>query len=174
MKTATVSNYFSLVEVTLAIGILATGMGLIIALIPIGIRQTRDSIGQNYSAIFAEDIYSYLSSLPKEEWSSLSSLPSYTELFTNGQPSTIISSINQLHKIEGTDLFSTNKNGVFAISKSTLSRREEDFSAQIVIWQSRSEIEGGITVNIEISWPLQQTEYSKRTKLRHYFEIYEK
>ena len=31
----------------------------------------------------------------------------------------------------------------------------------------------GVGVNVEISWPLHQTDYNKRTKLRYYFEVYD-
>lgn len=145
MKAIT-SKYFSMVEVALAIGILAIGAATVITLVTVGINQSRDSIGQNYSAIFADDTYSYFASQAKLDWNSIfgsGGLPAYNSVFPitteNGR---LITSTNNLTKITGTDLFSTALPGIYAIVKSTTSRPtgEQDYAAQVVVWQSVSDL----------------------------------
>lgn len=121
---------FSMVEVALAIGILAVGAATVITLFPTGIKQTRDSIGQNYSAIFADDTYAYIASMAKDpnSWKSgggISTLPVT-------QPSSVVTSSQGLTKISGTDIMSTANNGVFVISKG--SSAMQDFQAQVLVW----------------------------------------
>jgi len=134
-----IKKYFSLVEIALAIGILAVGAATVVTLFPVGMKQTRDSIGQNYSAIFADDAYAYFSSLAKQEqgWDTISSLPSYSEVFpiTGAK---VITTTTGLTEITGTDIFSTAFPGIYAIAKNTTSRPtgEQDYAAQVVVWQN--------------------------------------
>ncbi len=142
MKT-TKKYFFSMVEVALAVAILAVGATTVVTLIPVGIKQNNDSLGQNYSALFANDAHAYLSNLAKTNWSAISSLPQYSSLITNGIPNSVVT-LDQLSgrtKETGTDLYSIAP-GVYAVSKSSgensngLSPTGQDFSAQIIIWQS--------------------------------------
>ena len=45
---------FTLIEITLAIGIVAIGMAGVMALFPIGLNASRDAIGDNYSSSISE------------------------------------------------------------------------------------------------------------------------
>ena len=167
-----IKKYFSMVEVALAIGILAVGAATVVTLFPVGIKQTRDSIGQNYSAIFVDDTYSYFSGLAKQDWSSITALHTYSDVFiSSNTPVKVISTTAGYTKISGTDIFSIYPdNGAYAISKSTTSRpgNEEDYTAQVLIWRNTgTPVAGtnGVGINVEISWPLSQPNYSKRSNL---------
>ena len=50
----TSSSLFTLVEVTMAIGVIALGMMGIMALFPIGFQASRNAIGDNYSSELAD------------------------------------------------------------------------------------------------------------------------
>lgn len=90
MKTL-IKKGFSLIEIALAIGVLALGAIAILALFPVGINQNRESIGTNYSSIAADTIFAYLSretNEPTPRWNSvMASLPTSTT--SNAPPYTI-------------------------------------------------------------------------------------
>ena len=110
---AIIKRYFSMVEIALAIGIFAVGMATIATLVPVWMKPTKDSIGQNYSAVFADDTYSYLSSLAKRGgtpsgWDTISSMPSYNDLFNSNEnlkSNYVLSTTNGLSKIQGTAIY---------------------------------------------------------------------
>ncbi len=144
MKTI-MKKWFSMVEVALAIGILAVGAVTVITLFPVGMKQAKDSMGQNYSAIFADDVYAYISSLAKDSalWDDkgIIGLPSRDKIFLNGSdtPSFIVSAMPALeNKISGRDnMYSTSNKGVYVVAKGTSSRSDQDYSAQVLIWQGK-------------------------------------
>jgi Tfp pilus assembly protein PilV len=52
-------NSFTLVEITMAMGIIAIGMVGVMALLPIGFNATRDAMGDNYSSDMADQFLHY-------------------------------------------------------------------------------------------------------------------
>lgn len=143
MKTINI-NFFSMVEIALAVAILAVGATTVVTLVPVGIKQNTDSLGQNYSSLFANDAHAYLSNLAKTNWSGangITSLPSYGGSFglfgddNKLKQEYVITSTTGLLPIPDSDLFASSKTGVYAVAKST-GTTGQDFSAQIIIWQS--------------------------------------
>jgi type II secretory pathway pseudopilin PulG len=53
-------RYFNMIEITLAIAIIAFGMSSILVLFPVGLNASRDSIADNYSANAVEQFISYI------------------------------------------------------------------------------------------------------------------
>ena len=64
---------FSLIEIALAIGILAVGLTAIMSLLPLGFQETRDSIGENYSSEAADSMLAYIAreSFNSDSWNEL-------------------------------------------------------------------------------------------------------
>lgn len=123
-------NLFSLVELSLAIGILAIGATSVITLMPIGIKQKKEAIGENYSALFTNDAQSYFSSLAQSSFDSLTSLPTYSAVFSDTARITAAEKTKGL----GNDLYDTNVPGVYIISKHSGSI--QDYAGEVVVWQS--------------------------------------
>ena len=135
---AIIKKYFSMVEVALAIGILAVGAATVVTLFPVGMKQTKDSIGQNYSAIFADDTYAYISSLAKnsDAWKKNSTFTGAIAALPTAKPNTdnpnnVITSSQGLSKIPGTDIMEKAP-GFYVISKGSQSM--QDFQAQVNVW----------------------------------------
>lgn len=78
-----IDKYFNLIEIVLAIGILAIGISVVIVMFPVGVNENKKSIGMNYSAMAAESIFSYISREANEpsSWdATLALLPYSTSL----------------------------------------------------------------------------------------------
>ena len=119
-------NYFSLIEVALAIGVLVFGATIILSMIPVGVKENRDSVAINYSANFANDIYSYLSSEASKDWSNLfDKVPAYNHQVPETNHLTWKNPIGDIWMTDATD------NGVYG-----LKRPDGNFLAQANIWLS--------------------------------------
>ena len=126
-------NFFSMVEVALAVAILAAGATTVITLVPVGIKQKKDAMGENYSAIFTSDAQSYFSSLAKSSFNSLTELPNYNGVFSSDPKQPQITYALKGTSI-GSDLYETNVPGVYYISKS--SGNIQDYAGEVIVWQS--------------------------------------
>ncbi len=60
-------KYFNMIEVTLAIAIVALGMAGILALFPVGFQSARDSVGDNYVNDASQLFLSYIKLRAKED-----------------------------------------------------------------------------------------------------------
>ncbi|HBM15164.1 MAG TPA: hypothetical protein DD381_02280 [Lentisphaeria bacterium] len=138
-------NFFSLIELCLAIGVLAVGATAVTTMIPVGIKENRESIGNNYSSIFADDMHSYISNyalnLTPENWKAY-----FNNLMMpkNGFPSVVSS--NNWTLLQG-DIYSPSKEdyknpgnytsalpGVYGIKVHSGNSNTPDFVAQANIW----------------------------------------
>ncbi|HBM15165.1 MAG TPA: hypothetical protein DD381_02285 [Lentisphaeria bacterium] len=214
-----IKSSFSLVEIVLAIGILALGAIGILAIFPTGISQNRDSIGATYSSIAADIIFAYLSretNEPTPKWNTvMSNLPTSTgdnEPPYEIKPSSVMDtsawnipeeSIIYIASDVDIDNNPLTK-GIFGIKIKT--GDVVDFTGEAIVWRQlfyktpssdpfylRDLYVAGYTedketsidstkklanieaivagINIEISYPADKP-YSKRTKNRYYFEIF--
>lgn len=218
MKTQ-LKKDFSLIEMALAIGILALGAIALVSLFPIGINQNRESIGTNYASMAADTIFAYLSretNEPTPRWNSvMATLPTSTTL---NDPPYIIKPTSVMNSSawnipEETIIYTasdvdinniTITKGVFGIKVKTgdvidftgealvwrqlyyptpssspfylrdlyVAGYTEDFATSISSTKKLENIDAIVAgINIEISFPAERP-YSKRTKNRYYFEIF--
>ncbi len=175
---------FNLIEVVLAIGILAIGITSVISLFPIGFQETRDSIAENYSSEAADSMLAFLAreSYDPTTWNNLfgtsgaipGSKPTSTETSTSGWT----------HE-EG-DIYSTGNNGIYGLKVSSLigDSNITDFTGEVLIWKSQVEniraagqsigalsYDEAVALNLEISWPVEKP-YAYRNKNTYYLELF--
>jgi hypothetical protein len=180
-------HYFNLVEVALAIGILAIGVTAIMSLFPIGFERSREAIGENYCAEAADSLFSYIAR------ETTSSSGNWTSFFTNELIPTSKASFADDKTDSAGDWISAEgdvytlldypdgQSGVYGIKVQT--GDVTDFTGQALLWQSNlptllvsdEEVNipntSAVGVNLEISWPVEKP-YSKRKKNYYYFELY--
>lgn len=154
-------NLFSMIEVAIAVVILAIGATAVVTLVPVGIKQKKDAMGENYSALFINDSQAFFSSLvakPKDPitgktgWEQLLALPYYKSgiILENGKEKTVegvfdpndpkqmqITSAQKGARVS-TDLYATDVPGVYNLYKTSGSDTGaiEDYSGQVVVWRS--------------------------------------
>lgn len=139
MKT-TIKSFFTMVEIAIAVGILAVGAVAVVTLIPVGINQKKSAIGENYAAIFTSDTQSYLSKMADANTldglkAKIPDAPNFsTNIIKEGSLG------NDLYSAKNKDTNMT-LNGVYIVSKE--SGGMEDYSGQVVVW--RTDLERKIT-----------------------------
>ncbi|MCX6983260.1 MAG: hypothetical protein NT118_00725 [Lentisphaerae bacterium] len=191
-------KYFNMIEVTLAIGIVAIGLVGIIALFPVGFQSIRDSVGDNYVNDSSQLFLSYIKLLTKKDttyptaqtqsdidtqWNTVigniptskpdssASVDTVNPSFTGWDTTTV----PNLYSISGTA-------GLYRIYSGA-----NDFKAAVRIWKTPTVspvyVSGAWTfystvdcskscgLNIEFSWPLEKP-YAQRTKRFFYYEIF--
>lgn len=118
-----------MVELSLAIAILVIATISIITLFFIGIDESKSSIGQNYSAIAADDMFAYISRKADYDWTSL-----LNDIPASKPDSELTNTIGWI--INNGDIYqpSDSGGGVFGIKKFTRNSIE-DFTAEVLIWQ---------------------------------------
>ena len=62
---------FNLVEIVIALGIVAIGVTAVMGFLPVGLNASRDAIADNYAADSSEQLLHYLASNIQEDWSRL-------------------------------------------------------------------------------------------------------
>ena len=181
-----------MIEVTLAIAIVALGMTGIVSLFPVGFQSTRDSIGDNYVNDASQLFLSYIKLAVKKDpvpldqahidsqWiTTMSTIPNSrpdsdgsgetTETFTK--------------TIEMPNVRYCPTNGLYRVYQG--STGIDDFTAAVRVWKTPvvspihtnswgkwdppDSVSCGI--NIEFSWPVEKP-YAMRTKRFFYYELF--
>ena len=186
---------FTLVEITMAIGIIGIGMTGVMALLPIGFNATRDAMADNYSSNMADQFLHIIASQAKQNWATWivgstkikEFMPIFdppdtpdkgNALFGDGSGGMITPTT-----VDAFGLYETSISGVYYAEARSGSIK--DFSAHIKVWKSpvrTSIFEGSWTVwpaeydqaaalNLEISWPVEKP-YNLREKRYYYMEIF--
>ena len=65
---------FNLVEIVIALGIVAIGVTAVMGFLPMGLNASRDAIADNYAADSGDQLLHYLSSTIQEDWSQLANI----------------------------------------------------------------------------------------------------
>lgn len=176
---------FTLIEITLAIGIVAIGMAGIMALFPIGFNATRDAIGDNYSSDFADEFLHIIanqatkSSANWDAWVG----PSSTKILTTKPTPPATPSKTGSEILPGSNLYKTTTQGVYYIESK--SGDIVDFNAHVAVWKTPVKctvFEGSwkdwtapysdaAGLNVEVSWPADKP-YAAREKKYYYSEIF--
>jgi len=168
---------FTLIEIVIAIAILAIGVTSVMSLFPVTLHHTKNSIAQNYSALEAENIFAFLSREAYTDWSILNSIP-------GSIPSSKFNkdSISTWTKLEA-DLYddSDTTDGRYGIKVQT--NDVTDMTGEILLWKSQltdvpetgdiQPYSKAAAIYMEISWPLEAT-YAKRKKNYYYMELKQK
>jgi hypothetical protein len=184
MKFKKIKN-FNLIEVTLAIGILAIGATAVLALFPLGIDRNKSSIGENYCADAAGDIVSYIEGVAINDWNNISVIPTvkkdiksssrYENDFTFGA---LLG--GAIYKVtdadsESSPMSTDGNDGIYGIkfsSDPTASASSVvDFMGEIQLWRTDANSEITTGLYLEISWPVTMR-YDLRNKNYYYIEIF--
>jgi len=174
---------FNLIEVTLAIGIVAVGMAGLMVLFPIGFNATRDAIGENYSADMADQllhVMAYYSKTSSAYWTSLlgdgttaGEISEESSRPTSAPQNAPSSRTNAF--LSDVPIYKTSTNGIYYME--SITNGKVDFAAHAIVWKTPTPNLAGATptelpwdlsatINVEISWPVQKP-YDKRAK-RYY------
>jgi type II secretory pathway pseudopilin PulG len=189
---------FNLIELVLAIGLVAVGLCSIMALFPIGIAASRDAMAEGYAADAAEQMLMQLKFACKASsanWSTYVGTSGDTDYLTSSLPSsTNLETFVHNDTSVCTDIGAPQKNifrhntidGVYKIVSfrdedggGTLDANDSiDFEAIMAVWQDPINISGtdisrdiGVRLNLEISWPAQRP-YNVRQKSLYVLEVF--
>jgi len=182
-------NQFNIIEIVLAIAILAIGITGIMTLFPLGFQEVRYSVGLNYTSEAADSMFAYIArSALGGQWTNLfgdavgSGADIPTDKPTVAADSTMTPA-DWTDNPEG-DIYEpgADNDGIYGII--VRSRDIIDFSAEMLIWKSQITnvtINGNdyldlgydeaVGINIEMSWPADKR-YDKRKKSSYYFELF--
>ncbi len=75
MKNSTKQNSsgFSLIEIAIALMVIAVGMLGVLSMFPVGLEQNERSLEETYSAMFAQEVFSGLKAYAESNWANLAS-----------------------------------------------------------------------------------------------------
>lgn len=172
--------FFNLIEVALAIGILAIGLTTILSLFPLGFDRARESVGENYCAEAADTMFAYIANQAYKNWSVINSIPTTKPSSVSTNPSTWTQPegyYGDIYQIPSALA------GVYGIKVSTLGGAV-DFTGEALLWKTKvknlkvagyeiGEIDysKAAGINLEISWPAEK-QYAQRKKNTYYFELF--
>ncbi len=184
---------FSIIEIALAIGILAIGMVAIMAVFPVALKEDNESVVQKYSPIISESVFAYIAQVSKHEsdWSAsgiIYDLPSAkpirdadSTISSSNLEATDVENIYEVDNAEGEHI-----SGVYAAT--IKSGDHTDIAGEVLIWKSnlKKVYFGGsnvldeqanafdnsaVAINLEISFPMEKP-YSQRVKNTYYLELF--
>ncbi len=189
-------KHFNLIEIALAIAILAIGLTAIVSLFPVGFNEIRDSIGENYSSEAADSMLAYIARESYENngdtWDELFSyggtIPiSKPVVATNGTLNPAIWGTaveGNIYDITDTNATPSTTNGIFGLMVKSSEGSVSDFTGEVLIWKSPVQnirvagedidslgYNGAVALNIEISWPVEKP-YGQRKKNTYYLELF--
>lgn len=162
---------FNLVEIVIALGIVAIGVTAVMGFLPMGLNASRDAIADNYAADSSDQLLHYLSSTIQEDWSQLDNFGSTPPNVAAGS-----GDLTTWTVITGTNIYTKDYVGktVYRILQQTddidgIGTTVVDFDAMVRIWKTTTkawEYNGSDFVdtedstyakrallNLEISWP---------------------
>ena len=166
---------FNMIEIALAIGILAIGIVAILSIMPIGLKEDRVSKTQNYAASASDSAFAYVSREFDNSWGGLP-LPS-------SKPATQLSNTdNWTASVEGNIYKPGVEDGVYGIKMASGNGSIADTAGEVLMWQTpiNNAMVGGTEkldftsasgLNMEISFPVEKP-YEQREKYKYYFEMY--
>jgi len=177
---------FNLVEIVIALGIVAIGVTAVMGFLPVGLNASRDAIADNYAADSSEQLLHYLSSNIQEDWSQL-------DLFDSVPPNVAAGSgdLSTWTVIPDTNIYEKNFIGktVYRILQQTdgiVATTVVDFDAMVRIWKTPTaawEYDGSAWVtttdsdydkrallNLEMSWPA-AVNFGARRKTYYAIEV---
>ncbi len=179
---------FNLVEIVIALGIVAIGVTAVMGFLPMGLNASRDAIADNYAADSGDQLLHYLSSTIQEDWSQLDNFDSAPPNVATGS-----GNLSTWTVIPGTNIYTKDYGGktVYRILQQTddiagVGTTVVDFDAMVRIWKTPTaawEYDGSAWVattdsayakrallNLEITWPA-AVNFGARRKTYYAIEI---
>jgi hypothetical protein len=171
---------FNMVEVALAMAVIALGVLSIMALFPVGLAASRDAIADSYSADSAEQLLHYFAEQGKSNWAAAITDP------ITGLPTSKPSGGEGWSPVPGSADFTGptavleqgSAAGVYRLTQKTAAT--EDFQAVYRLWRTDAEykyhdggnwVDGtvapdyGVVLNLEVGWPAAAPEGKRQTAL---------
>jgi len=166
---------FNLVEILIAVFIIAIGVTGVMGLMPVGLNSARDSRAENYASFAANQFIAWFKRQADNNWSSyVSSIPiTHSAIAENDAPT----------QISGTNIYWKTSEPQFYVirQKSGTSDSIKDFEAAVRIWRENPLNVGFVTpsgqtklasldvtkaarICVEISWPLVKTHTAREKK----------
>jgi hypothetical protein len=169
---------YNLIEIALAMGVLAIGITAIVSLFPLGLKEIKDSIGENYSSQAADSMLAFIAREAYNDWNILDNIPT-------SKPSTVLTSTTGWVQLEG-DIYNPNagNNGIYGLKITSGEGSIADFTGEVLLWKSKikniSVVGGTIdelnyskaaALHLEVSWPVEKP-YASRRKSSFCFELF--
>ena len=180
------TNQFTLVEIVLAMGIVALTLVAILPLITVVIKDSKDSISDTYVADTSEQFLHYIAGKAKNDWSHYI-YSDETAYITSSKSEDDDMTGWSTSPVYGENIYSITDHHIYGIKQGTAAIT--DFIGVIRVWKSpvtsqmydnkddewydnKDEYyEYSAGLNIEISWPA-EIPYKKREKKYFYLEVF--
>lgn len=157
---------FNMIEITIALGVVAVGIVAVVGAFPLAANKTRDAMAETYAAESATQVMAYLENSLRSNWSAtLGALPTSKAAATYAGGTLQANTRGSIYDCGG---------GVYRIirfvDKAPLNGEYDagtddilDFEAMMVIWVEQVKFDGSaslgydiaVRLNAEISWPAQ-------------------
>ncbi len=179
---------FNMIEITVAIGVVAVGMVSLMVLFPIGFNAHRDAIGESYASDLADQVLHVMKYDIQKNWTKVASLPASKPTVAD-DVRTVAGSTQPFKTSDGafSNIYTAEKEGGgstdgYYVEMKTGSMT--DFSAQVLVWKSDVNVtlnnsttwpattqNKAIGLNMEISWPAGKP-YKNREKRCFHLEVF--
>ncbi len=170
-------KHFNLIEIVVAIGVIAIGLAGVVALFPAGANATRNAMAQNYTANLTDQLFHQLEAQLRQNWAPVTNSTDYIADSKPGSSEMADFDVSGACKLGGTACNEGNihiyyesgtNNGVYKVvagedddGNDVLEPQEADFQAIMAIWKKQVTGPGGspisydnaVHLNAEISWP---------------------
>ena len=176
-----------MIEIALAIAVIAIGMVSIMGLFPIGLSANKDAMAKSYAAESADEFLHYLERYLREDWATNYSNAAYIPATEPADADKADFSVT----VSGTQLtpslyLSNSDNGVYKAIRyldddgdgQYDSGEIVDFEAIVAVWREQIDIDGsslaydyGLKLVMEISWPA-KVPYASRSKDEYVLELF--
>ena len=172
---------FNLIEISIALGVIAIGVVAVVGVFPMAAAKTRDAMTETYAANAATDLLGYIEFQGGQSWD-WSFLPASRPAAGTTRNGTAIAGTNgTIYKNKTSEvgayhiLSYTDANGDGQYDKAT--DGEPDFEAEMLVWQSTvsSSIPASVAVrlNVEVSWPA-AADFANRQKAFYTTELFKR
>ena len=179
MKTIK-KKLFNMVELSLAIAIVAIGLTTVVTLVPISMNNGSNTKASYYTSDIADSVNAYVTRTLASDFELLRDLP-------ESKPSTILSNTDGWTATGEGNIYAVNgvEDGIYGIKMASGDQNDiNDILGEVRIWRDRvgnttignndtvdMKTNSLAAVNVEVSIPLSKP-YSERKKHKYYFEVF--
>ena len=179
-------QYFNLIEIALAIAIIAVGMSSVLVLFPAGLNAVNSAAADNSAPDAVQYLAGYVESCIRHEWNS-SGASRTSNTVTNLLTTKPDAAENwNSTPITDTPIYTSSTNGLFKYEQTHMvnSQPVVDFAAAARVWRQDNFIAvpgqsapvpmpgGSVTIFIEVSYPLEKP-YDERDKQIYRLDLYD-
>jgi hypothetical protein len=172
---------YNLVEIALAIGILAIGMTTVVSLFPLGFQTTKAAIAENYSSQTGDSMLAYIARESYSDWTIVDDIP-------EAKPTSSLTNIANWTHAEGSIYIPSpgTADGIYGLKVTSGDNNTiTDFTGEALLWKSPiqnimvdgnrldldNDYDESAALHLEISWPIEKP-YAQREKRTFYFELF--